>query len=100
MAGWFMSSMPFLSDTPEGRSTVSITDVVEISRGSPMSDFWMDRFREADLLRAAAEGGACGKVKATGVDEPDSGGVATLGNGAGDARGDGMTLGLMGNAGD
>jgi hypothetical protein len=92
--------MPFLSDALVGKSTVSITEVVDIRRGSPMSDFWIDRFRDSDRLRAAAEGGAWGKVKATGVDDPEIGGVATLGNAAGDTRGEGMMFGLMGNAGD
>jgi hypothetical protein len=86
--GLLSSSIPFLKLAPAGREIVSITDVVEIRIGSEMSVFWMDFFRGCDRalvpwIIATGGGGiwaAVGKLGAagtTGVDAPESGGVAT-----------------------
>lgn len=72
--------MPFLSDAPAGKSTVSTTEVVEIRTGSPMSVFLMDILRDRAAFKPAfarrfgvlAEPG---NADAVGVDEDESGGV-------------------------
>jgi hypothetical protein len=43
-------SIPFLSDAPAGRLTVSITDVVDKNTGSEISDFATDFFRSIPCL--------------------------------------------------
>lgn len=45
-----MCSIPFLSDAPGGKLTVSMTDVVDKKTGSEMSDFATDFFRSMPCL--------------------------------------------------
>jgi len=105
-AEFWNSSIPFLSDAPVGKSTVSMTDVVDIRRGSPISDFWIDLLRDADRPRFVIElgGGFEGKLWATGVELPDIGGVAILpllANGTGEARAEEIPIaGLRGKPGE
>ena len=70
--------MPFLSDAPSGRSTVSILDVEETSVGSEIWLLDMVFLRSTPVGRGPACGIAgCEKAAATGVLVPESGGVAT-----------------------
>lgn len=72
--------MPFLSDAPAGRSTVSITEVAEMKTGSEISDLLTDFLRVPDFVRDVVL--LLLKVVATGVDAADSGGVEFAENGA------------------
>ena len=74
------ASMPFRRDAPAGKSIVSTTEVVEISTGSPISDFLIDILREraAFAPALASRFGAltvAGNAGATGVDDDERGGV-------------------------
>ena len=67
------ASIPFFSDAPGGRSTVSMTEVAEINTGSEISDFTID------FLRVPAFVSACVfalNVDTTGVEAAEMGGVA------------------------
>ena len=72
------ASIPFLSEAPGGRSTVSMTEVAEMNIGSEISDFTMDFLRTPSLV---AVGFAALNVETTGVDEAEIGGVAFAENG-------------------
>ena len=80
------SSMPLRRDAPSGKSTVSMTDVVEMSVGSEMSDFWKvllrgpARFaaRRPDPTGATMPGA---KDCPTGVEAAEIGGVELAENG-------------------
>lgn len=85
------SFIPFIKDAPAGRSTVSMTDVVEISLGSEISVFLMDIFRcvgfrpKVDDERTLGLLPAPGKEGAMGVEDAETGGVGLPANG--NARG-------------
>lgn len=68
--------MPFLSDAPGGRSTVSTVDVDEISVGSEMSDFEIVFFLRGRPLPCDGGVGAAPNPEFSGVLEPERGGVA------------------------
>jgi hypothetical protein len=78
--GGATSSRPFFRLAPGGRATVSTDDVVEMSVGSPISYFWMERFRA--VVRSDVEdcGSWLGKLGWTGVLDPDIGGVIFAAN--------------------
>src|ERR1700761_538431 len=89
--GGASSSMPLLKEAPEGRSTVSMTEVVEISFGSDISDFLIDCFRMPGFRRDGIDATVLvllfGKEVITGVDAAEIGGVGFDAKGPiGDAR--------------
>ena len=89
------SSMPLRSDASGGRSTVSITDVVEMSVGSEISCFWIDRLRvpvrlvlRKPAIEPAGAAALLGNAGTSGVEEAEIGGVELTekGDGSGDGR--------------
>jgi len=72
------SNIPFLSEAPAGRATVSTTDVVEIRTGSPISDFLIDIFLIRAAFRFVPEarlGVLAEKLDVIGVELAERGGV-------------------------
>lgn len=90
--------MPFMRDAPTGKSTVSMTDVVEMSLGSEISVFLMDIFRFVVLRPNVADdrmfGLLPGKEGAIGVDDAETGGVGLPAKG--EPRTFCISAGLMG----
>jgi hypothetical protein len=70
--------MPFLSEAPAGRSTVSMTEVAEMNTGSEMSCLLIDFLRIVPLLVEMLGP----KDEATGVVAAEIGGVELAENGA------------------
>lgn len=87
--------MPLLNEAPGGNETVSMTDVVEMSFGSEMSDFWIDFLRTPrDRNEGIPEVTGLPfvlleKEDIMGVEDADIGGVGFEENGNGDALEDG-----------
>jgi hypothetical protein len=67
-------SIPFLSDAPGGRSTVSITEVADMNTGSDISDFAIDFLRVPDFVSVLVLWLVLNELP-TGVLDPDIGGV-------------------------
>lgn len=92
------SSIPFMRDAPAGKSTVSMTEVVDMSLGSDISVFLMDILRFVDFLPKVADERMFtllpGKVGAIGVEDADIGGVGLPVNG--EPRPFDINPGLMG----